>query len=100
MSVVGWNCWGLRNPCIVKALQKIVLEEDPTLVFLMETKFVVSEMACIKRKLDRQQGLVVPSDRRGGGLALLWRSSMKVDVQTYSPRHIDAIVTKEQGNKK
>ena len=53
MSVVGWNCWGLRNPCIVKALQKIVLEEDPTLVFLMETKFVVSEMARIKRKLDR-----------------------------------------------
>ena len=38
----------------MKALQKIVLEEDPTLVFLMETKFVVSEMACIKRKLDRQ----------------------------------------------
>jgi len=24
---------------------------------------------------------------------------MKVDVQTYSPRHIDAIVTEEQGNK-
>ena len=84
----------------MKALQKIVLEEDPTLVFLMETKFVVSEMARIKHKLDRQQGLVVPSDRHGGGLALLWKSSMKVDVQTYSPRHIDAIVTKEQGNKK
>ncbi|KAL4627161.1 hypothetical protein ACB092_05G147900 [Castanea dentata] len=57
-------------------------------------------MASIKWKLERQQGLVVPSVRRGGGLALLWKSSTRVDVQTYSPRHIDAIVTEEQGNKK
>nr|POF27368.1 hypothetical protein CFP56_14485 [Quercus suber] len=59
----------------------------------------VSEMAHIKRKLDRQQGLVVPSIQRGGGLALLWKSSMKVDVQTFSHRHIDAIVTEEQSKK-
>lgn len=61
----------------------------------MEIKFVVAEMARIKCKLDRQQSLVVPSVRRGGGLALLWKSSMKVDVQTFSPRHIDTIVTEE-----
>ena len=67
MSAIGWNCRGLGNPCTVKALQKLVMEEDPTLVFLMETKFVVLEMARIKHKLDRQQGLVVPSVRRGGG---------------------------------
>ena len=54
MSVVGWNCRGFRNPCIVKALQKLVLEEDPTLVFLMETRFVVLEMAHINHQLDRQ----------------------------------------------
>ena len=83
----------------MKALQKIVLEEDPTLVFLMETKFVVSEMACIKRKLDQRQGLVVPSVWRGVSLALLWKSFMKVDVQTYSLRHIDVIITKEQSYK-
>jgi len=69
MSAVCWNCWGLRNPCTVKALQKLILEEDPTLVFLMETKFVVSEMARIKRKLDRQQGLVVPSVRHERGFS-------------------------------
>ena len=38
----------------------MVLEKDPTLVFLMETKFDVSEMDGIKRKIERQQGLVVP----------------------------------------
>ena len=78
----------------------MVLEEDPTLAFLIETKLVVSEMDGIKSKLDQQQGLVVPSVRRGRGLALLWRSSTKVDVQTYSPHHIDAIITDDQGNRK
>ena len=78
----------------------MVLEKDPTLVFLMETKFDVTEMDGIKRKIERQQGLVVPSVRRGGGLALLWKNTIKVDVLTYSPMHIDAIVTEEQGMKK
>ena len=41
------------NPQTVGTLQKIVLEEDPTLVFLMETKFNVEEMAEIKCKLER-----------------------------------------------
>ena len=100
MSATSWNCRGLGNPLIVKALQKVVLEKDPTLVFLMETKFDVTEMDGIKRKIERQQGLVVPSVRRGGGLALLWKNTIKVDVLTYSPMHIDAIVTEEQGMKK
>ena len=100
MSAICWNCRGLGNPCTVKALRKVVLEEGPILVFIIETKFVVSEMEGIKSKLDRQQGLVVPSIRQGGGLALLWRRSTKVDVQAFSPRHINAIVTEEHNNRK
>lgn len=69
------------------------------MVFLMETQFVVSKMALIKHKLDWQQGLVVPSGRRGGGLALLWKSSMKMDIQTFSPRDIDEINTEERSMK-
>ena len=98
MSALAWNCRGLGNPCTVTQLQKVVLEEDPSLVFLMETKFEVDEMARIKRKFERQQGLVVPCVNRGGGLALLWKSSLKVDIQTYSPRHIDAVITEAEGS--
>lgn len=47
-----WNCKGLGNPCTFKALQKTVVEEDPVLVLLIETKFDVSEMTSIKNKLD------------------------------------------------
>ena len=66
----------------------------------METKFDVTEMEGIKRKIERQQGLIVPSIRRAGGLALLWRNSLQVDIMSYSPGHIDAIVSEEQGMKK
>ena len=54
----------------------------------------------IKCKLERSQGMIVPSVRRSGGLALLWKDSLLVEVQTFSPRHIDAIITEDGGNKK
>ena len=100
MSAISCNCRGLGNPLTIKALQKVVLEKDSTLVFLMETKFKVSEMDGIKRKIERQEGLVVPSDNHGGGLALLWKRTVKVDVLTYSPRHIDVVIIEEQGTRK
>ena len=100
MSAIAWNCRGLRNSRTVGALQKTVMEEDPSLVFLMETKFNVEEMVEIKHKLERDQGMIVSSVRRSGGLALLWKELQTVDVQTFSPRHIDAIVSEDGGNRK
>ena len=70
------------------------------MVFLMETKFNVEEMVEIKRKLERSQGMIIPNVRRSRGLALLLKDSLVVEVQTFSPRHIDAIITEDGGNKK
>ena len=92
MSTMAWNCRGLRNQRIVRALEKVVSSEDPSFIFLMETKLVVSEMDGIKEGLNRSQGLVVPCKGRSGGLALLWKNELKVDVQLYSDSHIDVIV--------
>ena len=100
MSALAWNCRGLGNPLTVKTLQKIVKEEDPILVFLMETKFKITEIEGIKRKVERQHGLVVPSQNRGGGLALIWKNTLQVEPLTYSQRHIDVIVNEEGGNKR
>ena len=59
----------------------------------METKFTVSEMQSVKTKLEFPAILVVPSVRRSGGLALLWKNEVVVSSQTYSPNHIDVHVS-------
>ena len=35
---------------------------------------------------------VVPRHNTGGGLALFWPMDMNVDIQSFSNRHIDAII--------
>ncbi|XP_075649855.1 uncharacterized protein LOC142620359 [Castanea sativa] len=52
----------------------------------------ISHRQRLKRKLDFQQGFNVPRVGLRGGLALLWRDNVEIDVQTSSPHHIDALI--------
>ena len=63
------------------------------MIFLIETKIPKTNLPEIKRKLDHLQGLAVPSVGKSRGLALLWKKNIKVEVQTFSERHIDAIIS-------
>ena len=38
--------------------------------------------------------LFVPSKGQSGGIAMIWTKETSLDITTYSPHHIDAIVTK------
>ena len=38
MTILSWNYRGLGNFRTVKALEKVVKKEEPTIVLLMETK--------------------------------------------------------------
>jgi len=40
MRVFSWNCCGLGNPRAVRALRGLVEEEDPDVLFLLETKLL------------------------------------------------------------
>ena len=92
VSCLSWNCRGLGNPQIEDELVALVSSKDPKLVFLMETKVEKPTMERMGRKMSFNNIFVVPQLNRTGGLALLWRDDLSVDVQTYSDRHIDAIV--------
>lgn len=41
----------------------------------------------------------MPSVGKSGGLALFWKKDIKVEVQTFSERHIDAIISRGVGDK-
>ena len=61
----------------------------------MEAKLplkAMKRMFNIKNSLGLTQGMIVPSEGKSGGLSLLWKPNVKVDVQPFSRRHIDAII--------
>lgn len=77
MSLLIWNCRGLRNLQIVKALEKAVNKEEPIIVFLLETKSNKEWMEMVKERCELKHGLIIPSN---GGLVMVWKESVKLDV--------------------
>ena len=83
MRALGWNCQGLGNPRLVRALCNLVQQWDPDFVFLSKTKLKKKSMEKKKVSVDFINGLVIPSHGRSRGLAFLWKKEITVDVQSY-----------------
>jgi hypothetical protein len=92
MSLLSWNCRGLGNLRIVRDLCRMVKEKKPDLVFLMETKLPSLRMEFIRVRTGFDYMFVVDNMGRSGGLALMWRFELSVEIQNYSRRHINATV--------
>ena len=92
MSIFAWNCRGLRSFLAVQNLIDAVKEMDLMLVFLSKMKVGVGRIKGIQNKLNFTQGIVVPSDGRSGGLALIWREGTEVFLKSCSHSHIDVVV--------
>ena len=58
----------------------------------METKKKNSYLEKLRCKLKFDNLLIMPRRNRGGGLALLWMDDMNLHIQTFLPRHIDAVI--------
>ena len=78
----------------------MIASEDPSLVFLMEIKLSKEEMTRKKYTLGFTEGLVMASNGSKGGLALLWKKYVMVDIQTFGPWHIDVEVGGTDGSGK
>ncbi|PPD73001.1 hypothetical protein GOBAR_DD30103 [Gossypium barbadense] len=50
------------------------------------------EFQKVQTRCRMQNGLVVNSDGRSGGLALMWKDELDVTIKSYSKHHIDSIV--------
>ena len=90
MSLLSWNYRGLGNHWTIQALKRAIKIEEPDLVFLMETKLLEDAMKGKKYEVGFTQGLIVPSEGRSGGLALLWKPKTCVKIRGYSKWFIDA----------
>jgi exonuclease III len=97
MNIISWNCRGLGNLRTVRELHRMVKQKKPILVFLMETKLRHDRMEAIRRKLEFPNMLDVDCIGKSGGLALLWNEEVKLEIQNYSQRHINAVIRGQEG---
>ncbi|XP_042958110.1 uncharacterized protein LOC122293656 [Carya illinoinensis] len=98
MKILSWNCRGLGNPRTVQSLCFQTKEKAPDLVFLMETKLSQAKATKVARKARYECCVAVDAMGRGGGLMLMWKQIMKVELVNYSQRHINVIVKSEEDN--
>ncbi|KAK8302816.1 hypothetical protein V6Z12_D04G111000 [Gossypium hirsutum] len=98
MKILCWNCRGVGNPAIVRELKQLLVANVPDAVFLCETKIHSNSFSRI-RSIYRMEGcMAVNSEGKSGGLALMWREGVKVDVQNFSNCHIDSLVTLDESD--
>ena len=83
---------------IFKALREMVQRWDPNIVFLMETKLKMSAMKREKEKAGFVFGLIFPKAQNCGGLAMLWKKEIKLEIMGYAGKFIDAVVINESSD--
>jgi hypothetical protein len=88
----AWEPSDSSNLCL------LVEEKRPTILFLMETKLQRTKMTCLRVKLGFDSMFVVDSVGRSGGLALFWKEDVQLEIQNYSNRHINAVITEPGQN--
>ncbi|KAA3479552.1 reverse transcriptase [Gossypium australe] len=73
----GWNVCDLGNPRTVMRLRFMLKQQNPDMVFFMETKVNNRRMERIRRRSGFTNGIDVGADGSRGGLCLTWREGYK-----------------------
>lgn len=92
MSILSWNCRGLGNPTAIRVLADLVRSKRPTIIFLMETFADTRRMESIRVQVGYKNMFVVNSAGHSGGLALLWKDDVALEVVGFSHNHIDSTI--------
>lgn len=89
MSLVSWNCQGLRSTLTVQRLKEMRHEHFPDIMFLLETKNSSSHVLGVKDWMGYDHAHLVDPISLSGGLALFWKDAYKVEVLSADKRIID-----------
>lgn len=93
---MSWNCQGLENPRTVRRLRELKRAIFPDVMFLMETKnpdaFVSSKTEALRYENSH---LVAPMGHGAGGLALLWKQEVNLEVLNSNANCIDTRIVFE-----
>ena len=97
MRILSWNCQGLGNSWTVRSFHKLVKDQAPTTCFLMETRLDREGFEYHCRELPYPNKFLVKKPNGGGGLALIWKAEVQLDVINFTEHHIIARVVEDDG---
>lgn len=66
--------------------------KDPSAVFLIETWSNEDSLEVLQCRLHFNKKFVIPSNNKGGGLALFWNYEFNLSVLNFSCNHIDTSI--------
>lgn len=89
MSCISWNCRGLGSSRAIRDLKAPIQSHKSDILFLMETRLLKVRFSSLKMQLGFGHGFMVERPGLGGGLIMLWRKDLEVQLHSYSLGHID-----------
>lgn len=99
MKLTAWNCRGLGNGPAVRGLLDFQKQVDPNVLFLSETKMDGKRMEKLKWMLGMSNMVLKDCYGKSGGLAMLWKKEINLELHNYSRYHIDVVVIERDGFK-
>ncbi|MBA0552383.1 hypothetical protein Golob_023199, partial [Gossypium lobatum] len=77
MRILCWNCRGIGNPVIVRELRQLLVENDPEVIFLCETKVHANKLVSIRSKCRIEGCLAINAIGKSGGLFMVWKEGKR-----------------------
>ena len=99
MSILCWNCWGLRNQQTENQLADMVWAKDPSVVFLAETWIDEARLMFVKEHLKMKNKFMAPRRNKTRCLMIFWKEDFDLTVETFSKYHIDSTINKNKEGK-
>ncbi|KAH7845104.1 hypothetical protein Vadar_021447 [Vaccinium darrowii] len=88
---------GVGNPLTVRNLKELVKFHSPDCIFLMESKNHSSKINAIRKELGYSEMVTVEPIGIGGGLSLLWKHDIDVEILEKQHSFLEATVKDGRG---
>ncbi|KAL5720793.1 hypothetical protein ACHQM5_013428 [Ranunculus cassubicifolius] len=94
--ILSWNCRGMGTTLAIRSLKDLIGRANPDIICLSETKVGEKRMEKIRKQLKWENMIVVNAEGRSGGLAILWKAGVDIQILHSTKNHITSKFTEPQ----